>query len=73
MFITFEGIEGCGKSTQLRRLADTLRGRGIPLVTTFEPGGTPIGQKIRGILLDAANRDLTPLAELVLYAADRAQ
>ena len=73
MFVTFEGIEGCGKTTQLERLADTLKRQGIPLVTTFEPGGTRIGNDIRRILLDARNEDLTPLAELILYAADRAQ
>ncbi len=73
MFVTFEGIEGCGKTTQLKRLADTLKRQGIPLVITFEPGGTRIGNDIRRILLDARNEDLTPLAELILYAADRAQ
>jgi dTMP kinase len=73
MFVTFEGIEGCGKTTQMERLADSLKRRGIPLVTTFEPGGTRIGNEIRRILLDVRNKDLTPLAELILYAADRAQ
>jgi dTMP kinase len=73
MFVTFEGIEGCGKTTQLERLADTLKRQGIPLVTTFEPGGTRIGNDIRRILLDARNEDLTPLTELILCAADRAQ
>ncbi len=73
MFITFEGIEGCGKTTQVRRFVRKLKRRGIPLVTTLEPGGTRIGKKIRRILLDARNKDLTPLTELILYAADRAQ
>ncbi|UCB51084.1 MAG: dTMP kinase [Deltaproteobacteria bacterium] len=73
MFITFEGIEGCGKTTQVRRLVKRLKRRGIPLVTTLEPGGTGIGKKIRRILLDSRNKDLSPLTELILYAADRAQ
>lgn len=72
-FITFEGIEGCGKSTQIRRLARRLKTLGVPVVSTLEPGGTPIGQGIRKILLDAGNRNLSPLGELMLYAADRIQ
>ena len=73
MFITFEGIEGCGKTTQIKRLAKNLNRHGIPLVTTLEPGGTAIGKKIRRILLDPLNKNITPLAELILYAADRTQ
>lgn len=73
MFITFEGIEGCGKTTQIEKFAETLKKHGIPLITTFEPGGTRIGRDIRRILLDARNKDLSSLAELILYAADRAQ
>jgi dTMP kinase len=73
LFITFEGIEGCGKSTQVKRLAKRLAGYGIPLLATLEPGGTPMGELIRRILLDARNKHLAPLAELMLYAADRAQ
>jgi dTMP kinase len=73
LFITFEGIEGCGKTTQIKRLAKRLRAHGIPFVTTLEPGGTEMGKGIRRILLDSRNKNLTPLAELVLYAADRAQ
>lgn len=72
MFITFEGIEGCGKTTQVERLTHTLVARNIRVIRTFEPGGTPAGEKIRRILLDRKNRDLTPLAELCLYEADRA-
>jgi dTMP kinase len=73
MFITFEGIEGCGKTTQMERFAENLKKHGIPLITTFEPGGTRIGEDVRRILLDARNKDLSPLAELILIAADRAQ
>ncbi len=73
MFITFEGIEGCGKTTQVKRLAVRLERDGTAILTTREPGGTPIGQKIRKILLDARNQSLSSLAELFLYAADRSQ
>jgi dTMP kinase len=73
LFITFEGIEGCGKTTQIQRLEKFVEQQGIPLITTMEPGGTGIGVSIRGILLDAENKDLAPFAELLLYAADRAQ
>ena len=73
MFITFEGIEGCGKTTQVERLAKRLKKLDIPLITTLEPGGTTIGKSIREILLDSNNRNLSPLTELLLYAADRAQ
>ncbi len=72
-FITFEGIEGCGKTTQESRLAETLAERGYPVVVTREPGGCAIAEQIRAILLDAENRALVPLAELLLYAAARAQ
>jgi len=73
LFITFEGIEGCGKSTQAKRLVNRLRELAVPLVFTLEPGGTNVGQKIRHILLDSRNKHLSPLTELLLYAADRAQ
>jgi dTMP kinase len=72
-FITFEGVEGCGKSTQIKLLAELLATRGIPTVLTREPGGCAIADKIRAILLDAENKALSPLAELMLYAAARAQ
>jgi dTMP kinase len=73
VFITFEGIEGCGKSTQARRLVNRLRDASVPVVFTLEPGGTRVGSYIRRILLDSGNRSLSPLAELFLYEADRAQ
>jgi len=73
LFITFEGIEGCGKSTQAKRLIDHLKELVIPAILTLEPGGTRIGQDIRMVLLDTRNQILSPLAELLLYAADRAQ
>ena len=71
-FITFEGIDGCGKSTQLRLLASELRVRGLPVVATREPGGTPLGQKLRAALLDVQEQ-VDPLTELLVFAADRAQ
>ena len=71
-FLSFEGIDGCGKSTQLRLLASLLRLRGVEVVTTREPGGTPLGQQLRHVLLEAETL-VDPLAELLLYAADRAQ
>lgn len=72
-FITFEGSEGCGKTTQSQRLAEHLRASGYPVLTTREPGGCVISDAIRSILLDAANTALTQRSELLLYAAARAQ
>src|ERR671924_1609389 len=72
-FITFEGLDGCGKSTQLEKLASVLREEGRPVVVTREPGGTAIGDRIRAILLDSATRKLSPEAELALMFASRAQ
>lgn len=72
-FITFEGVEGCGKTTQIKLLSNFLETKGICTVLTREPGGCPIADKIRAILLDAENGSLSPLSELMLYAASRAQ
>ena len=73
LFITFEGTDGSGKTTQIRRLIHRLRGENRTVVETVEPGGTPIGLQIRRVLLDAANRELSATAELLLYFASRAQ
>jgi dTMP kinase len=73
LFITFEGVDGCGKTTQIRLLASWLRERGREVVETVEPGGTDIGRAIRKILLDPANAAIRPRTELLLYFASRAQ
>ena len=73
LFLTFEGMDGSGKTTQMRRLAERLRARGRDVLETAEPGGTRIGIEIRRILLDAANQELGPTAEMLLYFACRAQ
>jgi dTMP kinase len=72
-FITFEGIDGCGKTTQLRMLERYLTSRGIPFISTREPGGTELGKTIRAALLNVSHGGVEPLAELLLYSADRAQ
>ncbi|MEW5877300.1 MAG: dTMP kinase [Acidobacteriota bacterium] len=72
IFVSFEGIEGCGKSTQLSLLAQELQRRGVKVVTTREPGGTPLGEEIRALLLNPAFSP-TPWAELFLLEAARAQ
>ncbi|MGA3348642.1 MAG: dTMP kinase [Candidatus Sulfotelmatobacter sp.] len=72
-FITFEGLDGTGKSTQMRKLAAALRADGHKVVETREPGGTPTGEKIRRVLLDSRTEGLSPLAEMALMFGSRAQ
>ncbi len=72
-FITFEGIEGCGKSTQAKLLAEYLKNRGYDVLLTREPGGPKISEQIRKILLDANNKEMLPETELLLYMASRSQ
>lgn len=72
-FITFEGVEGCGKTTQLHLLRDFLAGTGYAVTATREPGGTPLGDSIRKLVLDAAADPIDSKAELMLYEASRAQ
>lgn len=71
--ITFEGVEGCGKSTQLRLAGRRIRDGGLSVIETREPGGTRIGEQIREILMDAAHTHLDPVSEWLLYEADRRQ
>jgi dTMP kinase len=71
-FITFEGIDGSGKSTQLRLFASELRISGLNVLATCEPGGTPLGRRLREAFLET-EENVSPLAELLLFAADRAQ
>ena len=72
-FISLEGVDGSGKTTQLRLLADALAARGIACLSTFEPGGTTLGRQIRQALLRVSDQKVEPLAELLLFAAARAQ
>jgi len=72
-FVTFEGLDGSGKTTQIRRLAAWLASRGIETVVTRQPGGTPTGDKIRALLLDSKSAGLAPRTELAMMFADRAQ
>lgn len=71
MFITFEGVDGCGKSTQLRFLAEYLEGLGLEVVRTREPGGSLVAEKIRSLLLDKENMEMAAETEALLYAASR--
>jgi dTMP kinase len=73
LFITFEGVEGCGKSTQAHALLEHLRSIDVPVTLSREPGGTPLGERFRQILLDTAQSDMLPLTELFLYLASRAE
>jgi len=71
--ITFEGLDGCGKSTQVRLLSSYLRDKGIPLLVTREPGGSPISESIRRLILDRDHPEMTGYTELFLYLASRSQ
>lgn len=73
LFISFEGPEGCGKTTQIQLLFDWLRSLGHDVLATREPGGTRIGDQIRGLLLDPAHMEMCPAAEILLFSAARAQ
>lgn len=73
LFITFEGLDGCGKSTQMALLADALTGAGYDVLTTREPGGTALGEALRSVLLDVGYTGMSARAEALLYAAARAQ
>ncbi|WP_319466695.1 dTMP kinase [uncultured Pseudodesulfovibrio sp.] len=73
MFITFEGIEGTGKTTQITRVKEYFEAQGREVFLTLEPGGSRVGQELRKMLLHVDNKDLTPITELFLYLADRAQ
>jgi len=73
LFITFEGMDGSGKTTQMHRLANRLRALGRSVLETAEPGGPPVAMQIRRILLDSANQELSPTTEILLYFASRAQ
>lgn len=73
MFITLEGPEGSGKTSQLPGLAEVLRSQGYELLTTREPGGTSIGDQIRGVLFDLENKGMNPRTEILLFQASRAQ
>ncbi len=73
LFISFEGCEGCGKSTQAKRLAAELQRQGYPVTRTYEPGGTPLGAQLRRYLKRASDSTISPEAELLLFTAARSQ
>ena len=73
LFITLEGLDGSGKTTQIKRLAAWMENRGLQLVITRQPGGTATGDRIRELLLDSRSTGLAPIAEMALMFADRAQ
>lgn len=73
VFVTFEGLEGSGKSTQISLLRTRLREGGVAVVVTREPGGTALGRRLRAILLESPGAPIAPVTEMLLYAADRAQ
>ena len=73
VFVAFEGPEGAGKSTQLRRLAEALKAQGLEPLVTKEPGGTPVGEHVRRVVLLEPDLDINPMTEFLLYSASRAQ
>ncbi len=73
LLIAFEGVEGAGKSTQIEAVARVLRSRGYPVRTTFEPGATALGASIRSLVMEPDGAPVSPMAEMLLYLADRAQ
>ncbi len=73
LFITLEGLDGSGKTTQIKRLAVWMQRRGLSPVVTRQPGGTPTGDRIRALLLDSGSTPIAPMAEMALMFADRAQ
>jgi len=73
LFLTFEGPDGCGKSTQIKLFAEYLKQQGKDVVVTREPGGTAISEKIRSVILDPENKEEFPVTEMLLFAASRAQ
>ncbi|MRR32781.1 dTMP kinase, partial [bacterium] len=73
MFITLEGPDGSGKTTQIPRLAEYLRSRGLQVLTTREPGGTPISDQVRQVIMSMKNQEMDPRTEILLFCAARAQ